>query len=260
MARRRIDEDESENSERWMVSYADFITLLFAFFVVMYAASSVNEGKAKAVSGAIGSAFGRLPAVTEAPRESIAPELPLLPRAMPYRSRQNELAARREREQMTSMARDLLTALQPLAESGKVRVTQGQRGITVEINASLLFAPGDASLAARSIDALRAVAAVLKEDGHAIQVEGHTDNAPIANALYPSNWELSAVRAGSVVRTFIDSGIAPQRLTAIGHGANRPVASNDTVEGRMRNRRVEMLILSNLPQPVKGMAVEAAAR
>jgi chemotaxis protein MotB len=254
MRKRRRDRDhgDHENHERWVISYADFITLLFAFFVVMYAGSSINERKAQAVSGAIGSAFGRLPVITEIPRESIVPELPLLPRTMPYRSRVNENAARREREQMSSMARDLLTALNPLAERGMVRVTQGQRGITVEINASMLFASGEAKLSPQAVNALFAVAAVLRKDGHAIQVEGHTDNAPISNALYASNWELSAVRAGSVVRLFVDSGIAPQRLVAIGHGDTRPIASNDTPEGRMRNRRVQLLVMSNLPEDGKG--------
>jgi chemotaxis protein MotB len=254
--RRRRREEEPENHERWIVSYADFITLLFAFFVVMYAGSTINERKTRAVSGAIGSAFGRLPAISEAPRDSIVPELPLLPRTMPYRSRVNDAAVKREREreQMTSMARDLLTALQPLAERGMVRVTHGQRGIAVEINASMLFASGNAKLAPQAGLALRAVAAVLKKDAHAIEVEGHTDDVPIASSLYPSNFELSAARAGSVVRLFIDSGIAPQRLTAIGHGANKPLASNDAPEGRMRNRRVQLMVLSNLPEDGKAGA------
>ncbi|MBK4737009.1 flagellar motor protein MotD [Noviherbaspirillum pedocola] len=249
--RRGEDNDDHDSRERWVISYADFITLLFAFFVVMYAGSTINERKTQAVSGAIGSAFGKLPVINELPRDSIVPELPLLPRTMPYRSRVNENAVRREREQMSSMARDLLTALNPLAERGMVRVTQGQRGITVEINASMLFQPGEARLSPQAVNALFAVAAVLRNDGHAIQVEGHTDNAPIANALYASNWELSAVRAGSVVRLFVDSGIAPQRLVAIGHGDTRPIASNDTPEGRMRNRRVQLMVMSNLPEDAK---------
>ena len=246
MARKRYEE-EAESQERWLVSYADFITLLFAFFVVMYAVSSVNDGKVKVASNALTTAFGRLPAATPPVHDRLAPELPLLPRQSIYRSRLNDNAIRREKEQLTTIARDLLTALAPLASQGKVKVTQGARGITVEINASVLFAPGDAKLSAQSNEALAAVAQVLKDDLHAIQVEGHTDNAPIRNALYPSNWELSSVRASSVVRLFIDNGVAPVRLTAIGHGANRPVESNDTPEGRLRNRRVQLMIMSNLP-------------
>ena len=184
MARKRYEE-EPESQERWLVSYADFITLLFAFFVVMYAVSSVNDGKVKVASNALTTAFGRLPATTPPVHDRLAPELPLLPRQSIYRSRLNDNAIRREKEQLTTIARDLLTALAPLASQGKVKVTQGARGITVEINASVLFAPGDAKLSAQSNEALAAVAQVLKDDLHAIQVEGHTDNAPIRNALYP---------------------------------------------------------------------------
>lgn len=256
MARKRYEE-EPESQERWLVSYADFITLLFAFFVVMYAVSSVNDGKVKVASNALTTAFGRLPAATPPVHDRLAPELPLLPRQSIYRSRLNDNAIRREKEQLTTIARDLLTALAPLVSQGKVKVTQGARGITVEINASVLFAPGDAKLSAQSNEALAAVAQVLKDDLHAIQVEGHTDNAPIRNALYPSNWELSSVRASSVVRLFIDNGVAPVRLTAIGHGANRPVESNDTPEGRLRNRRVQLMIMSNLPDVQREVEIGA---
>jgi chemotaxis protein MotB len=126
----------------------------------------------------------------------------------------------------------------------------------VEINASVLFAPGDAKLSPQSIEALGAVAQVLKDDAHAIQVEGHTDNVPISTSLYPSNWELSSVRASSVVRLFIEQGVAPARMTAIGHGANRPVDGNDTPEGRLRNRRVQLMIMSNLPDVPREVPIE----
>lgn len=256
MARRR-QEEEPDDRERWLVSYADFITLLFAFFVVMYAVSSVNGEKVRKASNALTTAFGRLPAVSPPARDRVAPDLPLLPRQSIYRTRLDDNLIRREKEQLTTIARDLLSALAPLASQGKVKVTQGMRGITVEINASVLFAPGDANLSAASVDALSAVATVLKDDSHAIQVEGHTDSAAIRNALYPSNWELSAVRASSVVRLFIENGVGDFRLTAIGHGANRPVDSNDTPEGRLRNRRVQLLIISNLPDVARELPIHS---
>ena len=156
-------------------------------------------------------------------------------------------AMRREKERLTMLARDLTATLGPLVKEGKVRVTQNSRGVSVEINASVLFAPGDAALTDASREALSAVAVLLKNDPHQVQVEGHTDDVPIANPLFPSNWELSAVRASSVVRLFIDSGVAAARLTAVGHGANVPVAPNDTAEGRARNRRVAVTIISALP-------------
>jgi len=241
-ARRKFD-DEPENHERWLISYADFITLLFAFFVVMYAISAVNIGKYKIFSDALGDAFGGKGAA-----QPVNTEVPNLPVPNPALKRRVELL-RKEKEQMTKLAQDLLSTMAPLVKEGKVRVTQNSRGVSVEINASVLFDPGDARLMPESVEALRAVASLLKADSHDVQVEGHTDNQPIGNTRFPSNWELSAVRASSVVRLFIDAGVAPKRLTAVGYSSNVPVADNDTAQGRARNRRVAVTILSGIPDP-----------
>lgn len=241
MARKRYQED-TENHDRWLISYADFMTLLFAFFVVMYAISVVNVSKYRVLSDALGDAFGGRGAVI--PPNTAAAQTFTLPNIV---ARKRAEALRREKERLTQLARDLTATLGPLVKEGKVRVTQNSRGVSVEINASVLFAPGDATLTEESRQALSAVAILLKDDPHAVQVEGHTDDVPIKNPLFPSNWELSAVRASSVVRLFIDSGMAPARLTAVGHGANVPVAPNDTQDGRARNRRVAVTIISALP-------------
>lgn len=254
MARRKYEE-EHDNHERWLVSYADFITLLFAFFVVMYAISSVNAGKYRVLADALGGAFRNTPVLP-----AVGPGEPAAlsaPRLDPLR-RHSE-ALRREREHMTRMARDILKALAPLVDQGKVSVTQSPRGVRVEINASVLFAPGDAKLSEQTSQVMRAVAAVLKDDDHAIQVEGHTDNVPINNSAFASNWDLSAVRAAGVVRLFVENGVAEKRLTAIGRGATRPVAENGTPEGRLRNRRVSVIILSGLPEPVTQVPLEGAS-
>jgi chemotaxis protein MotB len=239
MARRKYDE-QGEHHDRWLISYADFITLLFAFFVVMYAVSSVNEGKYKVFSESLGNAFGG-PGATKQVTESQTVALP-----NPLLRKRTE-AMKRERERLTRLASDLKSTLAPLVKEGKVRVTQSSRGVSVEINASVLFAPGDSTLQPESVTALRSLAAVLKNDPHAIEVEGHTDNVPIRNVIFPSNWELSAMRAGSVVRLFVDAGVPGGRLTAVGFADNHPVAPNDTAEGRARNRRVAVTILSALP-------------
>lgn len=249
-ARRKFDE-EVENPERWLISYADFITLLFAFFVVMYAVSSVNIGKYKVFSDALGDAFGGAGAA-----QPVTTQVQNLPIPNPGLRRRTELL-RKEKEHMTKLAQDLLSTLAPLVKEGKVRVTQNSRGVSVEINASVLFDPGEARLTSESTEALRAVAVLLKDDGHDVQVEGHTDNQPIRNALFPSNWELSSVRAASVVRLFIDAGVAPARLTAVGHAANVPVSSNASAEGRARNRRVAVTILSGLPDTVTELPTPA---
>jgi chemotaxis protein MotB len=243
MARKKYVED-AENHERWLISYADFITLLFAFFVVMYAVSVVNEGKYRVLSDALGSAFGGKGGPDAgAPRAEIAAPI-TLPNIV---ARRRAEAMRRERERLTSLARDLSATLAPLVKEGKVRVTQNSRGVSVEINASVLFDSGDATLTADSREALAALAVFLRNDPHALQVEGHTDNQQIRRPAFPSNWELSAARAGAVVRLFADAGVPAERMTVVGHGSNVPVATNDSAEGRARNRRVAVTILSAVP-------------
>ncbi|QYF91999.1 flagellar motor protein MotD [Massilia sp. PAMC28688] len=245
MARKKYEE-EHENHERWLISYADFITLLFAFFVVMYAISSVNEAKYKVFAESLGKALSGRGAVNVAPTTAAVAPAPTVSLSTLVQRRRAE-ALRREREVMRKLAVKLADTLAPLVKEGKVRVTQSSRGVSVEINASVLFDPGDATLARESDRALRALAVLLRDDPHAIQVEGHTDTTPISSGIFQSNWELSAVRASSVIRLFNESGVDASRLTAVGHAANVPAASNDTQEGRARNRRVTVMILSALP-------------
>ena len=247
MARKRYDDsgEHHESHDRWLISYADFITLLFAFFVVMYAISVVNVGKYKVLSDALGDAFGGRPQTPQA--SSTIEQLPLTNLV----TRKRVEAARRERERLNTLARDLNASLAPLVKNGQVRVTQTARGLTVEINAKALFEEGQAVLSGEARATLGAVAALLRSDPYPIQVEGHTDNVKIANPAFPSNWELSAVRASSVVRLFVESGVAETRLTAVGHGATLPVAPNTDEAGRAKNRRVAVTILAALPEPAK---------
>jgi len=249
MARKKKVE-ERENHERWLVSYADFITLLFAFFVVMYALSSINEGKYRILSESLNSAFrnvtdrsaGQIMLMTEG-----APPVPV-PAPVAKAAKAVDEGKLRQREKMRNMAREIMKVLAPLVRQGKVRVLETSRGVSIEINDSILFAPGQARLEPRSIAALQAVAQVLADSNFPITIEGHTDNIPINTPQFPSNWELSAVRATTVLRLFVDSGVSPDRLTAIGYGEQRAVESNDSVEGRARNRRVTILIDSFAPE------------
>jgi chemotaxis protein MotB len=241
MARKKYEE-EHENHERWLVSYADFITLLFAFFVVMYAISSVNEGKYRVLSNSLTGAFGQ--SVIPDQTAPITPTVKLPPLPIPKKT---SAPLQKERDHMTRMARDILAVLEPLVREGKVRVTQTSTGVTIDINASVLFAPGEANLTEESYLALTAIASVLKADDHAIQVEGHTDNVPIRSPIYPSNWELSAIRASTVVRLFVENGVSEKRITAVGQSSKLPVANNNSPEGRARNRRVTVTILAQLP-------------
>lgn len=253
MARKRRPE-EHENHERWLVSYADFITLLFAFFVVMYAVSSVNEGKYKVLSNSLTNAFsnttGRPGGQPIAVMQG-APPIPSRPISKPdklidqIKTDEKKLV---QRQKMKSMAGDIMQALQPLVAQGKVRLLETSRGVTIEINDSILFPAGQAKLQPASISAMLAIAQVLATSDFPITIEGHTDNVPIATPQFPSNWELSAMRATTVLRLFNDGGVAAERLTAIGYGETRPLETNTTPEGKARNRRVSILIDSNRPE------------
>jgi chemotaxis protein MotB len=240
MARRKKYEQDNENHERWLISYADFITLLFAFFVVMYAVSVVNIGKYTVLSEALGDAFGGRGAAN---KTNTMVEVEALPLTAILAHKRAE-AAKRDRERLDLLAKKLDSILKPLVNSGKMRVTQTARGVTLEINASALFDEGDAALTPTAQETLRTVAGLLKDDPHGIEVEGFTDNTPIGNPAFASNWELSAVRATTVVRLLAANGVAEARLAAVGRGANRPIASNDDPVGRARNRRVAVTILS----------------
>ena len=260
MPRRRRRADERENHERWLVSYADFITLLFAFFVVMYSLSSVNEGKYRVLSDSLVSAFRSLN-INESGQQIVLPPTVVAaplpsPVVMNQAPRDDDAAAKRQAQvqRMHSMADSIRSVLEPLTRSGQVSVTEGAHGITVEINASVLFTAGDAALGASATAPLRAVAEVISGADFPVTIEGHTDNVPINTFRFPSNWELSSVRASSVVRLFVEAGVAPDRLTAAGYSDQRPIADNASEAGRARNRRVTILIESMFAEPERPVA------
>ncbi|MEW6164193.1 MAG: flagellar motor protein MotD [Pseudomonadota bacterium] len=255
MGKRRKGEEEHENHERWLVSYADFITLLFAFFVVMYAISSVNEGKYRVLSDSISSAFRNIPGNTSGAMVQINPNAPM-PVTIPFKrpqptSLKTDVTRERNRELLRHKAKEITDVLAPLVQQGQVRVTEGLQGITVEINASVLFDSGEARLQVPALRVLTAVGQILATTDFPVVVEGHTDNAPINTPLFPSNWELSGARAASVVRLFVETGVDPRRLTATGYAEQRPVADNATEEGRQRNRRVAINMEARSPDEVR---------
>lgn len=249
--RRRIDLDH-DHHDRWLISYADFITLLFAFFVVMYAVSAVNQNKYRVVANSLGDAFGKPPTRVSA---RVSP----LPKATKYTDAVQPITKLsqtiEEQAHMTVVANSLLDVMAPLVKEGQVRMTRSRRGVSIEINANVLFAPGRAELHPQSLAVLSAVAEKLKTEPFNLEITGHTDVVPISNSAFASNWELSAVRAASVVRLLANHGIVPTRLYAIGREASQPIASNDLAEGRARNRRVELMILSGKPDVIEQLPV-----
>ena len=248
MARRKSIPHESENTDRWMVSYADFVTLLFAFFVVMYAISSVNEGKYRVLSDTMTEAFKVAPkspdpiqigkenrAISSAEStKDIIPPVKILPKS-----------ERTYEREMQQIAQTVSKSVKPLIDQGLIKVTQHKLWVEIEMNSKILFSSADSELEEEAFPALKALAGVLKTLPNSIDVEGHTDNVPINNELFPSNWELSAARAASVVHLFTNYGVNPRRLSSIGYAEYRPISNNLTSEGRLRNRRVKVVILAD---------------
>jgi chemotaxis protein MotB len=273
MARKKHVE-EHENHERWLVSFADFITLLFAFFVVMYSISSVNEGKYRVLSDAIVTAFRdparslqpiqvgelvRTPVQAEKPFDQTKtvielfkvpfPDKPVEERAEekvePARIGPQDQQDDGELDAASSALADAIeAAMSELVDDGLIEVRRDKRWIEVEIKSSILFPSGSAELSTQAQPILRELADKLRPLENIIHVEGFTDNVPINNFEFPSNWELSAARAASVVHLFTRLGVAPERMAAIGYGEYRPEAGNETAEGRAKNRRVVLVILS----------------
>jgi chemotaxis protein MotB len=246
MPRKRLPEDP-EPHDRWLVSYADFITLLFAFFVVMYAISQVNESKYRVLSDSLVQAFqnpSRLPNASSpasVPRAIIGQEQGGIIGPAPG-SPEDEATIRAMMARMRELGAELSTMLDPLVREGLVRVSETRQGLVIEINASVLFRSGQSALEPAATRTLSEVARVLARTRGAIAVEGHTDNVPIATPAFASNWELSASRAATVVRLFVEAGIAAPRLTAIGHADNQPIEPGDSAEARARNRRVVVIV------------------
>lgn len=240
MARRR-KRAEHDNHERWLISYADFVTLLFAFFVVMYSISSVNEGKYKTFSNSLNLAFD------QSANTSLISGQPVQGKTKVMVDKSTlELVEQQKRSQaqMKALDENLRQVMAPMIQQGLVGVHQTRRGVVVDISASTLFREGDERLQPGAQETLQKVALVLSREDKAVEVEGHTDDVPIKTAQFPSNWELSAGRASSVVRMFVSYGVNEKRLAAVGMAANQPVVENDTPEHRAKNRRVSITILS----------------
>lgn len=248
MAKRKPIPHETENTERWMVSYADFVTLLFAFFVVMYAMSSVNEGKYRVLADTMTDAFKvapKSPDPIQIGKESkvVTASKPSLETIKPLKILKK--SQRTYEREMKQIAETVAKSVQPLIDKDLIKITQHKLWVEIEMNSKILFSSADSELEEEAYPALKSLAQVLKKLPNSIDVEGHTDNLPINNELFPSNWELSAARAASVVHLFTSYGVNPKRLSSIGYAEYRPIADNSTPEGRVKNRRVKVVILAD---------------
>lgn len=240
---RRTKRIEHDNHDRWLISYADFITLLFAFFVVMYSISSVNVSKYQTFSDSLSKAFSKKPdSAATAPVNSEQEKM--LKELVDRRTARLGEQQRKLQERMQAIAGGLSQVMSNMINSGLVSINQNKRGVVIDISASSLFKTGEAALQPEMLGTLRQVAAVLSKEGYAIEVEGHTDDVPIKTVQFPSNWELSSARASSVARMLIDNGVLEKRVAVVGLAANQPIVSNDGPENRAKNRRVTILIVS----------------
>jgi len=293
---RRHHEEEHVNHEAWAIPYGDLITLLLAFFVVMYSISSVNEGKYRALSDSLMRAF-KSPATSMKPvqigkvsrrgsqRDNAlqvsrpaeimqvgGPHVSVDERestlAMPQVARATDAeldkaASAAQKRQLDGIADEIRASMQSLIDRKDVVVRELPAGLEVEIKTDILFPSGVARLAPAARPALKRLAETLAKFPNPLQVEGHTDNRPINTARYPSNWVLSAARAATVVHLFSQQGIAPGRMSVHGHGEQRPIADNDTAAGRNANRRVVVVIrtlpdIQGLPASVAGTPSQSA--
>lgn len=250
MIHKRRKYEEAENLERWLVSYADFITLLFAFFVVLYAISSVNEGKYRVLSDSLVSAFKTIPRslspvqigeINRIKKQSFVDAISHEPQVQSPQELGNDSQASMS---LREMADAIEQAMASLIKDEVVTVTQTENWLEIEINTSILFPSGSATFVNSARPTLKKIADILAPFGSPINVEGFTDDVPIKTIAYPSNWELSAARAASVVHLFADEGVQPARMSAIGYGQYRPIADNSTPAGRSKNRRVVIAVLA----------------
>lgn len=235
--------EEHENHERWLVSYADFITLLFAFFVVMYSISSVNEGRYRTVSESIKAALNPLSNHSGENRIINVGEAKSVQKGR--NPSDAKLAVLRRVSQQIQTISD-----QPMKDLvALVTVIQKINGdIVITIPDRLLFNSGEAAIRTEALPFLKGLGGVILELNRHARVEGHTDNVPIRTAQFPSNWELSSARSVMVVRVLSELyGVPADHLAAVGHADTRPVTKNLDPEQRAKNRRVEIVILEQAP-------------
>ncbi|MFL0195632.1 flagellar motor protein MotB [Clostridium sp. WILCCON 0269] len=240
-----------ENSERWLLTYSDLITLLMIFFIVMYSMSNVNISKYKQLSESLKIAMGGGKSVigsddTSSIKETINPE------------DIQQTDTDDQEKKLADLKAEVDKYLQSSGMSGSVSTNIDERGLIVSMNDTLLFDTGSANIKPAFQQKLVQIGKILNQLGNYMRVEGHTDNVPISNEQYSSNWKLSCDRASNVTEFLIGSaGIEPQKLSAIGYGEYRPIADNSTDGGKAKNRRVDIVILNSKFNAVEDNSVNS---
>ena len=268
---RRNKKKAHANHERWLVSYADFITLLFAFFVVLYASSQADQKKAAQVAASIKGAFQQLGVFTgSAPSDIGIPGSPgiLNPNLTDAPLKVVKVASASEKDHgaaagfgvdVDALRRQLETALGDEIRQHEVQMRVTPEGLVVSLREVGFFNSGDAELLDNGHATLTRIATILGGRGFEIRVEGHTDNVPVHNSRFKSNWELSTARATTVVSLLIERhGFDPSLISAAGYSEYRPLADNDTSQGRAANRRIDLVVVGHVAEKDKLAASKAA--
>ena len=291
--RKKAHEDHA-NHEAWAIPYGDLVTLLLALFVVLYSMSSVNEGKYRVLSDSLNEAFGGRPrsprpiqigdhethganvaqrinviarrgAAAANPNDKSATDLRSpgvdfgLLRSLRDPANGGDTGGKTAKTNLQHMADDVQSSMRELIDRKLVVVRQNAFSLEIEIRTDILFPSGVAQLSDAAQPVLAKVSASLRPYPNPIRIEGHTDNMPISTTAFPSNWQLSAARAASVVALFMQNGVDPTRMIVAGFGEYHPVASNDTADGRNRNRRVLIVVLGDKDTTITADAGDAAA-
>ena len=274
--RRKKKHEEHVNTEAWVIPYADLLTLLLALFVVLYAMSSVNTNKYRVLAQSISAAFNGSPQVIRPIPSSTLPTSASMPASVPspvpsaplthilppiatramvvpikQLAQSSQDKSDNEQQDLERIRSQVEHALQPLIDKNMVVVRRTSNWLEIEIRTDILFPSGVAVLSPSANQILTNLGQILAPFANPLRVEGYTDDMPINTALYPSNWELSAARAASVARLFADHGVEADRLGIVGWGQYHPSADNLSQDGRNRNRRVLVVVLSNPAAPTR---------
>jgi len=232
--------------DRWMVSYADFMTLLFALFVVLYAFAKADQKKQTQVTESIDAAFRSLGILSSAGHQSVSGAASSDKAQIPMNIVMGEdvMSPARVKDDLNHVRRELEQKLSNQVATHTVSIQMGRDGLVISLREAGFFNSGSATPKPESLPTLRQIATSLSSTPYDLRIEGHSDNVPIHTAEFDSNWELSSARATRIARIFIDlKAMPPERISAAGYAEFHPVASNDTAEGRSRNRRVDLVVL-----------------
>jgi chemotaxis protein MotB len=250
--RRRVDTEISLNHERWLISYSDFVTLLFALFVVLYSISQVNENKYKDLTEAMNKVFHE-------PKRSIKPiQVGEIARAINLANNSTNVLSHQISEsyplnihgqaviapiaELPQLSDQFVDKFSSFIDDEIIQVNNNELWLEISLSNSILFPLGSAKANDSAQKVLFEIADILKPFNNPIQVEGYTDNLPVSSSQFPSNWELSSARATAIVKILVEGGVVPARLAAVGYGEHQPITENDTPEGREKNRRVVLMI------------------